>query len=161
MLHLASAAEPIFLSFSVAFTKPTFQRILLLAVGTIVAMGTSLDRAGHLGQTPLHLAALGSAGAGGAVPAGGTQPRREAAAIGEWNWSAEPHSGTRAARDWCRSAGCSPMTSKALIGTITSMRQIRICPRPKSSVGSRPAGPSRRPSRRCGRTWGSRQPDNT
>jgi hypothetical protein len=38
MLHLPSAAQSLFLSFSVAFTKPTFQRILLLAVGTILAM---------------------------------------------------------------------------------------------------------------------------
>jgi hypothetical protein len=39
MLHLPSAAKPFFLSFSVAFTKPTFQRILWLAVGAILAMG--------------------------------------------------------------------------------------------------------------------------
>jgi hypothetical protein len=38
MLHLPSAAQPLFLNFSVAFTKPTFQRILLLAVGAILAM---------------------------------------------------------------------------------------------------------------------------
>jgi hypothetical protein len=39
MLHLPSAAQSFFLNFSVAFTKPTFQRILWLAVGAILAMG--------------------------------------------------------------------------------------------------------------------------
>ena len=39
MLPLPSAAEPLFLNLSVAFTQPTFQRAVLLAVGTIVALG--------------------------------------------------------------------------------------------------------------------------
>ncbi len=36
MLTLPSAAEPLLMSFSVAFTQPTFQRFLLLAVGAIL-----------------------------------------------------------------------------------------------------------------------------
>jgi hypothetical protein len=39
MLHLPSAAEPLWLKLSVAFTRPTFQRILFLGVGAILAMG--------------------------------------------------------------------------------------------------------------------------
>ena len=39
MLSLPSAAEPLFLKLSVAFTHPTFQRILPLCVGAILAMG--------------------------------------------------------------------------------------------------------------------------
>ena len=39
MLPLPSAAEPLFMSLSVAFTQPTFQRILPLIVGAILAMG--------------------------------------------------------------------------------------------------------------------------
>jgi len=36
MLSLPSAAEPLFMSFSIAFTQPTFQRILLLLTGAIL-----------------------------------------------------------------------------------------------------------------------------
>ncbi len=39
MYNLPSAAEPLFMNFSIAFTKPTFQRILLLAVGAILTTG--------------------------------------------------------------------------------------------------------------------------
>jgi hypothetical protein len=39
MLSLPSAAEPILMSLSIAFTEPTFQRILVLAVGAILALG--------------------------------------------------------------------------------------------------------------------------
>ena len=39
MLSLPSAASPLLMSFSVAFTKPTFRRVLLLAVGAILTMG--------------------------------------------------------------------------------------------------------------------------
>ena len=39
MLSLPSAAEPLFLKLSVAFTRPTFQRIVPLCVGAILAMG--------------------------------------------------------------------------------------------------------------------------
>ena len=39
MLSIPSAAEAIFMSFSVAFTQPTFQRILLLASGTLMTFG--------------------------------------------------------------------------------------------------------------------------
>ena len=39
MLPLPSAAEPLFMSLSVAFTQPTFQRIIPLIVGAILAMG--------------------------------------------------------------------------------------------------------------------------
>ena len=39
MLSLPKAAEPLFDRFSVAFSKPTFQRFILLTVGAIVAMG--------------------------------------------------------------------------------------------------------------------------
>jgi hypothetical protein len=39
MLQLPSAAEPLFLSLSVAFTQPTFQRVVPLIVGAILAMG--------------------------------------------------------------------------------------------------------------------------
>ena len=39
MLSLPSAAEPLMMSLSVAFTEPTFQRILPLAVGAILAFG--------------------------------------------------------------------------------------------------------------------------
>jgi hypothetical protein len=39
MLSLPSAAEPILMSLSIAFTEPTFQRILPLAVGAILALG--------------------------------------------------------------------------------------------------------------------------
>ena len=39
MLSLPSAAEPLFMSLSIAFTCPTFQRILPLAVGAILALG--------------------------------------------------------------------------------------------------------------------------
>lgn len=45
-LSLPQAAEPLLLSLSVAFTQPTFQRFLLLAVGAIL----SRDR-----QTITHL----------------------------------------------------------------------------------------------------------
>jgi hypothetical protein len=39
MLSIPSAAEGIFMSFSVAFTQPTFQRVLLLAGGTLMTFG--------------------------------------------------------------------------------------------------------------------------
>lgn len=39
MLSLPSAAEPILMSLSVAFTQPTFQRVLPLIVGAILTMG--------------------------------------------------------------------------------------------------------------------------
>jgi len=39
MLCLPSAAEPLFMKLSVAFTRPTFQRIVPLCVGAILAMG--------------------------------------------------------------------------------------------------------------------------
>ena len=39
MLTLPSAAEPLVMSLSVAFTQPTFQRILPLVVGAILARG--------------------------------------------------------------------------------------------------------------------------
>ena len=39
MYNLPSAAEPLFMSFSIAFTQPTFQRILPLAVGAILTTG--------------------------------------------------------------------------------------------------------------------------
>jgi hypothetical protein len=39
MLCLPSAAEPLLVSLSVAFTQPTFQRVLPLMVGAILAMG--------------------------------------------------------------------------------------------------------------------------
>ena len=39
MFNLPSSAEPLFMSFSIAFTQPTFQRILPLAVGAILTTG--------------------------------------------------------------------------------------------------------------------------
>jgi len=39
MLSIPSAAEPILLQFSIAFTEQTFQRIILLATGAILAIG--------------------------------------------------------------------------------------------------------------------------
>ena len=39
MLSIPSAAEPLFLQFSPVFTRPTFQRIVLLAVGAIITVG--------------------------------------------------------------------------------------------------------------------------
>ena len=39
MLTLPSAAEPLFMSFSIAFTEPTFQRIISLTIGGILATG--------------------------------------------------------------------------------------------------------------------------
>ncbi len=39
MLSLPSAAEPLLLKLSVAFTRPTFQRILPLCIGAILAIG--------------------------------------------------------------------------------------------------------------------------
>jgi len=39
MLSLPSAAEPLFMSFSIAFTQPTFQRILPLLAGAILTTG--------------------------------------------------------------------------------------------------------------------------
>jgi hypothetical protein len=39
MLTIPSAAEQIIMSFSIAFTQPTFQRFLLLAIGAILTMG--------------------------------------------------------------------------------------------------------------------------
>lgn len=39
MLSIPSAAEQIFMSFSTAFTQPTFQRILPLAIGAILTVG--------------------------------------------------------------------------------------------------------------------------
>jgi hypothetical protein len=55
MLALPSAAEPLFMSLSVAFTQPTFQRVIPLAVGAILTMGrrtvTSVLRTvGHLAR---------------------------------------------------------------------------------------------------------------
>jgi len=51
MLSLPSAAEPLLMSFSIAFTEPTFQRILPLTVGAILALGrrtvTAMLRAAH------------------------------------------------------------------------------------------------------------------
>jgi hypothetical protein len=38
MLSLPSAAEPLLMSFSIAFTQPTFRRVLLLIAGTVVAL---------------------------------------------------------------------------------------------------------------------------
>ena len=53
MLSLPSAAEPLLMSFSIAFTQPTFQRMLPLAVGAMLALGrrtvtAMLRRAGGL-----------------------------------------------------------------------------------------------------------------
>ena len=53
MLSLPSAAEPLRMSFSIAFTQPTFQRMLPLAVGAMLALGrrtvtAMLRRAGGL-----------------------------------------------------------------------------------------------------------------
>jgi len=45
MLSLPSAAEPILMSFSIAFTQPTFQRILPLAVGAMLALGRHIRQA--------------------------------------------------------------------------------------------------------------------
>lgn len=39
MLTIPSAAEQLFLQFSTAFTQPTFQRILPLAIGAIITIG--------------------------------------------------------------------------------------------------------------------------
>lgn len=39
MIHLPSVAEPLLMSFSIAFTQPTFQRALVLLVGAILAKG--------------------------------------------------------------------------------------------------------------------------
>ena len=39
MLTIPSAAEQLFLQFSITFTQPTFQRILPLAIGAILTMG--------------------------------------------------------------------------------------------------------------------------
>lgn len=39
MLSIPSAAQSLFMSFSTAFTRPTFQRNLPLAVGAILATG--------------------------------------------------------------------------------------------------------------------------
>jgi len=39
MLSIPSAAKPIFMSLSIAFTQPTFQRIVPLATGAILTMG--------------------------------------------------------------------------------------------------------------------------
>ena len=39
MLTLPSAAEPLIMSFSIAFTQPTFKRVLPLIVGTVLAVG--------------------------------------------------------------------------------------------------------------------------
>jgi hypothetical protein len=39
MLFLPSAAEPLLMSFSIAFTEPTFQRFLPLVVGAVLARG--------------------------------------------------------------------------------------------------------------------------
>jgi hypothetical protein len=38
MLHLPKAAEPLVLAFSVAFTRPTFQRVLVLILGAILSL---------------------------------------------------------------------------------------------------------------------------
>jgi hypothetical protein len=38
MLSLPSAASSVFMSFSVAFTTPTFRRMILLTVGAILTM---------------------------------------------------------------------------------------------------------------------------
>lgn len=56
MLSLPSAAEPFFMSLSVAFTRPTFQRILPL--------GASLGCPGDCREVSLHLAQVGPAGPG-------------------------------------------------------------------------------------------------
>src|SRR3990172_1465768 len=39
MLTIPSAAQSLFLSFSIGFTRPTFERVVLLAVGAILATG--------------------------------------------------------------------------------------------------------------------------
>ena len=39
MISLPSVAEPLLMSFSIAFTEPTFQRSLVLLVGAILARG--------------------------------------------------------------------------------------------------------------------------
>jgi hypothetical protein len=39
MLALPSAAEPLLMSLSIAFTEPTFQRVVPLAVGALLALG--------------------------------------------------------------------------------------------------------------------------
>src|SRR4030042_5396880 len=39
MLSIPSAAKQIFMSISIAFTQPTYQRILPLAIGAILTMG--------------------------------------------------------------------------------------------------------------------------
>ncbi len=39
MLPLPGVAEPLLMSLSIAFTEPTFKRILVLLVGTVLAKG--------------------------------------------------------------------------------------------------------------------------
>ena len=39
MLTISSIVQPLFLSFSIAFTEPMFQRIIPLAIGTILPQG--------------------------------------------------------------------------------------------------------------------------
>ena len=39
MINLPGVAEPLLMSFSIAFTEPTFQRSLVLLVGAILAKG--------------------------------------------------------------------------------------------------------------------------
>jgi len=39
MLTIPSAARSLFMSFSIGFTQPTFERVVPLAIGAILAMG--------------------------------------------------------------------------------------------------------------------------
>ena len=47
-LSLPAAAQPLFDRFSVAFSQPTFQRFVLLAIGSILAMGRRTTTAADL-----------------------------------------------------------------------------------------------------------------
>ena len=53
MCNLPSAAEPLFMSFSIAFTHPTFQRILPLAVGAILTTGRRTVKTSSVERAPM------------------------------------------------------------------------------------------------------------
>jgi hypothetical protein len=74
--------------------------------------------------------------------------RLTAAGIGACNWLRTPASGTKRARASCRFDGSSFEMSRAPIATSTSTRPIPCSQASRWSVGSRPAGRSRRPSRK-------------
>lgn len=106
---LPEAAEPLPSSFPVAFSRPTFQRFLVLFVGATVALGRRTVRACPWAARSL---AEGHASSYHRV-------------FSRAAWSTKVLGKVLAAAGWCPSAGCSSTTPTALTATNTSTAPTR------------------------------------